>query len=130
MARITSISPFVEQRRERGHLNASVYINYEDYPKWASVNNYLITGSRGTGKSSVLASFDYRLRWLNSNAINYCDEYKDMASTDVRNTGIVGILFKADRVESEMWNRWYENELGNGSLLFSTYLNFYLKMSL
>ena len=125
MARISSISPFVEQRRERSHFNSSIYINYEDYPKWSSVNNYLITGSRGTGKSSVLASFDYRVRWFNSKAINYCDEYKDMAPSDIRNTNIIGIMFKADRVEAEMWNRWYEKESGNASLLFSTYINYF-----
>lgn len=125
MVTISSISPFVEQRRERGRFNASVFINYEDYPKWASVNNYLITGSRGTGKSSILASFDYRLRWMNSKAISYCDEYKDLMPFDIRDTNIIGVLFKADRVEAVMWDKWYQNESGNGSLLFSTYLNFY-----
>lgn len=121
----SSISPFIEQRRERAHLNSSVYINYEDYPRWASINNYLITGSRGTGKSSVLASFDYRLRWFNSKVISYCEEYQDLSTKDIRNTGIIGLLFKADRVEADMWDKWYVKEPGNGSLLFSTYLNFF-----
>ena len=128
--RISSISPFVEQRRERGRPNAYVYVNYEDYPKWASINNYLITGSRGTGKSSVLASFDYRLRWLNSKSVCYCNEYKYLAVSDVKETSIVGVLFKADCVEAEMWEKWYEKEQGNGSLLFSTYLSFYFASKL
>lgn len=125
MSRISSISPFIEQRREKDRTNSIVYINYEDYPRWASINNYLITGSRGTGKSSVLTSFDYRIRWFNNKAVVYCEDYKDLAYDDIKNDRIIGILFKADRVETDMWNNWYQKDPNHGSLLFSSYINYY-----
>lgn len=125
MSRISSISPFIEQRREKDRVNSIVYINYEDYPRWASINNYLITGSRGTGKSSVLTSFDYRIRWFNNKSVVYCEDYKDLAYDDIKDDRIIGILFKADRVETEMWQNWYNKYPDHGALLFSSYLNLY-----
>lgn len=125
MSRNIRISPFIEQRKEKDRVNAKVYINYEDYPQWASINNYLITGSRGTGKSSVLTSFDYRTRWFNSDSLLYSADFDYLKAEDICNTQIIGVLFKADRVESELWNSFYVRSPQQGALLFSTYINYY-----
>ncbi|MCQ2272961.1 MAG: hypothetical protein MJZ72_09310 [Bacteroidales bacterium] len=125
MSRNIRISPFVEQRKEKDLANTTIYINYEDYPKWASINNCLITGSRGTGKSSVLTSFDYRTRWFNSKSLVYSPDFSYLEAKEVCDTDIIGILFKADRVESELWNNCYTKSARNGALLFSTYINYF-----
>lgn len=125
MNRISSISPFIEQRKEKDRVNTTVYINYEDYPQWASINNYLITGSRGTGKSSILTSFDYRTRWFNNKSISYSSHFSFFQTENICDTRIIGVLFKADRVETELWDNWHKKFDGNGSLLFATYLNYY-----
>lgn len=125
MSRNIIISPFIEQRKEKDRANAKVYINYEDYPQWASVNNYLITGSRGTGKSSILTSFDFRTRWFKSESLLYSTDFSYLKAEDICNTQIIGVLFKADRVESELWNNFYSRSSQQGALLFSTYINYY-----
>lgn len=119
------ISPFLEQRKEKDYGNCKVYINYKEYPNWASINNYLITGSRGTGKSSVLTSFDYRTRWFKSHLVSYCEEYEGYKAKNICDTQIIGILFKADRVESGLWDKWYNNSHENGTILFATYISYY-----
>ena len=125
MNRISSISPFIEQRKEKDRANTTVYINYEDYPQWASINNYLITGSRGTGKSSILTSFDYRTRWFNNKSISYSNQFSFFQTKNICETRIIGVLFKADRVETELWDNWHKRSGGNGNLLFATYLNYF-----
>lgn len=120
-----SVSPFIEQRKEKDRISTTVYINYEDYPQWASINNYLITGSRGTGKSSILASFDYRTRWFNNKAITYSSDFTAFQTNNVCDNRIIGILFKADRVETELWDNWHNRSEGKGALLFSTYITYF-----
>ena len=125
MDKIENISPFYENRREYEKETTAIFVNYEDYPEWASVKNCLITGSRGTGKSSVLASFDYRMRWLKSDAIYYCKDFDYLRVNDVRDNTIIGIVFKADRLEGNQWDLFYKRNHSLAPLFFSTYLNFY-----
>lgn len=125
------VSPFLHQRREKEKNSTKIYINYSDFPEWASEKNCLISGSRGTGKSSVLTSFEYHTQWFNFSKLVFCDEFSTYKE-QLHRTAPIGVLFKCDRVEANLWNQWYlqscdEDVCVNSYAfdLFSTYINLY-----
>lgn len=120
-------SPFEFQRKEREGDKLPIFVNYTSYDNWISANNCLIKGSRGTGKSSVLSTLAYNVRWLNPELIKYSQRYHSLQhdTENLIEKAPIGLLFRCDKVEVNMWNRWeMMNEQDNG-LLFSTYIYYF-----
>ena len=55
------VSPFTEKRREKESPKTALYVNYKDYRTWSSLNNCVIEGTRGTGKTTILTILNFVL---------------------------------------------------------------------
>lgn len=119
-------SPFVENRRDN-EIDTQIYVNYEDYSEWNTMNNVIIIGGRGSGKSTILNLFDYRTLWLNNKKIEYGNKYETLQGSHQH---IIGVLFRCEETEVKLWNDWYKKASTNEEntkyeLIFGAYLNFF-----
>lgn len=125
---ITQLSPFSERRREKETPPTPLYLNYSEYKDWITTNNYVIEGTRGTGKTSILKTLSYETLWLKMTEIRPSDEltlfFKD--SPD-----FIGLYFRCEVIEKSFWNKWYvryakENDDESSiQILFATILNYF-----
>lgn len=125
------LSPFIERRRENESPRTALYVNYNEYKNWASLSNYVIEGTRGTGKTSILTILNYETRWLDKTKIK---PSKELELYFTNKPNFIGVYFRCEEIEKELWNRWSnsyshikENNVTelNSQILFSTFLNYF-----
>ncbi len=128
MNNMIPLSPFSERRREKETPPTSLYLNYSEYQDWITTNNFVIEGTRGTGKTSVLKTLSYETLWLNRIKVKPSPELSGYFS---KSPDFIGVYFRCEVIETSLWNRWYDKyvkEDGNESyiqILFSTIINYF-----
>lgn len=128
MSNSIPLSPFSERRREKEIPPTPLYINYSDYKSWITINNFVIEGTRGTGKTSILKSLNYETQWLKKTKIKPSIELQPIFKNE---PDFVGVYLRCEEIEKSLWNRWlrkYERENGDASssqILFATFLNYF-----
>ncbi|MCL3782696.1 hypothetical protein EMN47_20105 [Prolixibacteraceae bacterium JC049] len=130
MNNITPLSPFSERRREKETPPTPLYLNYSEYTSWITTNNFVIEGTRGTGKTSILKTLNYETLWLQKTKVVPSTE---LPVKFIDEPDFIGIYLRCEEIEKSLWNRWYkkytliaeDSDESEIQILFATFLNYY-----
>ncbi len=125
---ITKLSPFSERRREKETPPSPLYLNYCEYKDWITTNNYVIEGTRGTGKTSILKTLSYETLWLKKTEIKPSEELSPIFNDS---PNFIGLYFRCEEIEKSLWKTWRYRHVNEESdewfiqMLFATLINYF-----
>lgn len=120
---MTDKNPFSNNRRE-GEKKSPIFFHYHDASTWFEDSNILFEGHRGSGKTSILQSFNYENVWLHKTNIE--PDFKLKAIYE--DPQFIGAIYRCEDHEPPIWERWltkYPDKDEEIQYLFTTYLNYY-----